>query len=116
MDGHSRGHDVYLSEETDKWHYVDNDDEVTYENEDKRPCKKCGKNVTKDGHDPCIANLPGVKFACCGHGKEKGYVSFGNGIVIRGHFDHVRYQGGSVDGVFDEDKFIEDHKDETIGL
>jgi hypothetical protein len=34
-------------------------------------------------HDPCIANLPGVLFACCGHGVGRGYVAFENGITIR---------------------------------
>jgi len=45
-------------------------------------CLLCDKPRTPDGHDPCIANLPGVKFACCGHGVRKGYVSFDNGIII----------------------------------
>lgn len=34
------------------------------------------------GHDPCIANLPGVAYACCGHGAEPGYIHFYNGRVI----------------------------------
>ena len=34
-------------------------------------------------HDPCISDLPGVRFACCGHGTGEGYVSFENGTVIR---------------------------------
>jgi hypothetical protein len=27
----------------------------------------------KNGHDPCIADLPGVYFACCGHGGGAGF-------------------------------------------
>jgi len=48
---------------------------------------KCGHRRTVKGHDPCIANLPGVIGACCGHGVEQGYVTFQNGIVIRGQFE-----------------------------
>lgn len=25
---------------------------------------------TPDGHDACLGELPGVKYACCGHGVE----------------------------------------------
>jgi len=54
----------------------------------KLKCPKCGKKRSKDGHDPCIANLPGVEYACCGHGlpNKQGYITFENGIVIRGNF------------------------------
>lgn len=31
-------------------------------------CSYCQRPRTKAGHDPCIKNLPGVSFACCGHG------------------------------------------------
>lgn len=54
-----------------------------------RRCPKCRLSATPEGHDPCIANLPGVDYACCGHGVEKGYVKFSNGLVLRGRFDHV---------------------------
>lgn len=55
-------------------------------------CKLCGKRRPKNGHDPCIKNLPGVIFACCGHSKE-GYIMFENGVTIRGKFkvDGLRY-------------------------
>lgn len=53
----------------------------------KLKCPKCKKRATKDDHDPCISNLPGVKYACCGHGIEEGYISFENGVVIRGNFE-----------------------------
>jgi hypothetical protein len=45
-------------------------------------CHACGLKATKDGHDPCIANLPGVKFACCGHGLREGYIWFIDGPII----------------------------------
>jgi len=31
-------------------------------------CQLCRQGRTPEGHDPCIANTPGVLFACCGHG------------------------------------------------
>jgi hypothetical protein len=49
-------------------------------------CPRCGRKETSESHDPCIANLPGVLNACCGHGKEEGYIMFENGIIIRGNF------------------------------
>lgn len=50
-------------------------------------CPKCNKRATWDRHDPCIANLPGVKNACCGHGVDEGYIQFENGVTIRGIFE-----------------------------
>jgi len=39
---------------------------------------------TPEGHDPCLGTLPGVLFACCGHGgRAFGYVYFENGVTIR---------------------------------
>lgn len=35
------------------------------------------------GHDPCIRNLPGVEYACCGHGSRRGYVALRSGGVFR---------------------------------
>jgi hypothetical protein len=51
-------------------------------------CPKCKRKPTRDGHDPCIANLPGVAFACCGHGVESHnvklpYIKYNNGKVVR---------------------------------
>ena len=63
----------------------ESDDEITdaFEN---LPCAHCGQKPV-DMQDACIAHLPGVKFACCGHGgKSKGYIYFENGVIIRGNF------------------------------
>jgi hypothetical protein len=49
-------------------------------------CPKCGLGITPEGHDPCIANLPGVTNACCGHGQGQGYIQFSDGRAIRGDF------------------------------
>jgi hypothetical protein len=55
----------------------------------KGKCARCDRKRTADGHDPCIANLPGVQYGCCGHGVKEGYVMFTDGRVLRGYFDHV---------------------------
>jgi hypothetical protein len=44
---------------------------------------------TREGHDPCIARLPGVRYACCGHGVHEGYIQFENGVVLRGYFTDI---------------------------
>ena len=51
-----------------------------------RPCAKCGKYPNENGDDACISNLGKVMNACCGHGKNEGYIQFENGITIRGFF------------------------------
>jgi hypothetical protein len=57
----------------------------------ERPCAKCGlmaqpwvgEAMTPD---PCLGWLPGVQFACCGHGQPMDenhpYVSFTNGQLL----------------------------------
>ena len=77
--GFSQGHEiVFLSE---RWVYSD-----TLESIDNiRKCKHCNLLPTKEGHDACLGNLPGVEYACCGHGdREKSYIKFTNGMIIRG--------------------------------
>lgn len=61
---------------------------MDYDYDENGRCVVCKKRRTEKGHDPCIADLPGVAFACCGHGGI-GYVCFENGQVIRGHFDET---------------------------
>jgi len=57
-------------------------------------CNACGLTCTKKEKvkektggityvDPCLGKLPGVKFACCGHGKRFGYIFFDNGVTVR---------------------------------
>jgi hypothetical protein len=43
--------------------------------------------ATEEGHALCIANLPGVKNACCGHGLEanRAYIVFDDGNEVRGN-------------------------------
>lgn len=38
------------------------------------------------GHDACIANLPGVRYACCGHSMGRvAYVVFDDGLSLYGN-------------------------------
>lgn len=69
------------------WRYKDTKEIVDPGNRD-RPCPVCGLNPKDYGnHDPCIANLPGVIRACCGHGiKNKGSLLFEDGTLITGTF------------------------------
>jgi len=53
-----------------EWLYADNGKSVISE---KRKCPRCGEFQTDKGHDPCVANTPGVSSICCGHGVEKPY-------------------------------------------
>lgn len=69
------------------WYYIDTGEKC----DNSRSCVKCGLFATEDGHDPCIANLEGVRNACCGHGVEDGYIQFNDRTVIRGVFDHLRH-------------------------
>jgi len=60
----------------------------------------CKRRRTKEGHDPCIANLPGVEYACCGHGVCEGYAMFINGIVLKGAFYKKQEQdNGNVSNI-----------------
>lgn len=49
-------------------------------------CPECKMQRGEDGIDPCLGRLPGVLFACCGHGGKTlgdGYIYFENGTTIR---------------------------------
>lgn len=75
----SLGYDIYYDEPCSVWRFCDNNE--IYE-ERSRPCALCGKHVTELGHDPCIANIPNAKNACCGHGdKQWCYVQLDTGLI-----------------------------------
>jgi hypothetical protein len=67
---------------------------ANHEPDGTRICPHCRRRTKGGdifgGHDPCIANLPGVVAACCGHaaltagGFDGCYVEFENGTVLRG--------------------------------
>lgn len=88
------GHAVWFDEPLGVWRWADTNAKVRRKggviNMAGRVCPKCGLLPTSEDHDPCIANLPGVAYACCGHGVEQGYVKFTDGRVIRGKFDDPR--------------------------
>ena len=68
---YTRGHEI---EYQDEWVYSDTIYSDTRElASNERPCVRCGRMPTKEGHDACLGTLPGVKHACCGHGVEEGY-------------------------------------------
>jgi len=81
---HILGHEIIWRD--DSWYYLDG---VEADDKNIRPCVRCGKYPTEEGHDQCIANLPGVKNACCGHGVHEGYIQFEDGRIIRGNFKAV---------------------------
>ncbi len=75
---------MYYDEKSEVWRYEDDNSSVP-ENWKHRPCKKCGDYFTEDGHDPCIANLPNVQNACCGHADtSQAYIQFNDGIRKNG--------------------------------
>jgi len=65
------------------WKYEDTGERYNPEND--RPCKHCGKPPTKEGHDPCLGELRGIMFACCGHhgSIQPPYVTLNDGTYIR---------------------------------
>ena len=77
-----RGHEIVYIDA--KWFYLDT---FTPTVDNERPCGYCGKGNTEEGHDGCLGTLEGVMNACCGHGNDKAYVQFENGMIIRGEVD-----------------------------
>jgi hypothetical protein len=77
--GYFYGHSIYFD---DGWKYTDTKEPIAV----SRPCPRCGKYQTAEGHDPCIRNLPGIKNACCGHGVKEGYLQFSDGRILTCEF------------------------------
>lgn len=90
--GYNRGHKVYCQQDKSGvysiWRY--SDDHSSLKDSPTRKCPRCEKLDTKEGHDHCIANLPNVDYACCGHGVDDGYVKMSNGKTIRFNTDYDR--------------------------
>ena len=72
------GHNIYWDSNSESWKY-ENGTPLSI----VKKCANCNEYPTKDGHDSCLGELPGVEFACCGHGKEEGYLTFTNGVTLR---------------------------------
>lgn len=97
----TRGHLIYLYNSTEDlqnhrydateenpWRYADNDEIYISDGKHERPCKRCGKMCTEEGHDACLGTIPGVYSACCGHGVGDPFVMTDGGIIseIRGMY------------------------------
>lgn len=59
-----------------------------------RRCGPCGRTITRGEPDPCLGTLPGVDYACCGHGEGEGYICFTPGPD--GHFVTVRFDAAAM--------------------
>lgn len=64
------------------WYYTDNHELL--DDAEPRACPKCKDFESEEGHDPCIKNLPGVSYACCGHGVDEPYVMLNDRRTYRG--------------------------------
>ena len=82
---YSNGHDIYW--DGYNWRYEDTNEIISH----NRKCPRCNQLPTEQGHDSCLGELKGVKFACCGHGIiDRCYITFDDGKVIRG-IEAVKY-------------------------
>lgn len=80
--GRMRGH-VVVRDEDGVLRYKDNSERVAAGPPD-RACDRCKQKGTSRGHDACLGTLPGVRYACCGHGdKRYAYIHFETGETIR---------------------------------
>lgn len=77
------GHERIINENGE---HVYKDDNTLVSEVGFRPCSKCGEFPNADGDDACLSNLGRVMNACCGHGKNEGYIQFDNGLTVRGYF------------------------------
>ncbi|MCO1599839.1 hypothetical protein [Desulfosporosinus nitroreducens] len=69
---HQRGHLIKYIDGA--WVYADTNESITTE----RPCARCGRPPTHEGHDECLGIIDGATSACCGHGVEDGYTVSGD--------------------------------------
>lgn len=91
-----RGHEITRS--NGSWSYLDG---TPVRDDPYRACGHCGQANTRKGHDACIADLPGVLNACCGHGIEgDAYCQLVSGVTLRGR-EAREYQenGGGREGM-----------------
>ena len=52
-------------------------------------CGTCGHTRSREEPDKCMGYLPGVLYACCGHGVDRPYVMVEGRTTFRG--DEARY-------------------------
>lgn len=69
---YKRGHKI-VSEDAKTWVYADDRTSADVD----RPCARCGRTPTEEGHDACLGDLgTDVIAACCGHGACDPYVMY----------------------------------------
>lgn len=59
---HRRGH--VTEWRGDQFVYADTGEPADHD----RPCIRCGRGPTPEGHDACLGHIPGANSVCCGHG------------------------------------------------
>lgn len=72
---HSRGHPTVFDEARWLWLWADTGEPV----DDLRPCARCGRPPTPEGHDACQGYIPGAESACCGHGVTEQHIAMEEG-------------------------------------
>lgn len=65
-----RGHKGWYDNIEKVWKYFDTNLPI----DPRRPCVRCGKEPTPEGHDACLGRLDGAWSACCGHGVIEPYL------------------------------------------
>lgn len=80
--GRMHGHDI-IHDKDGVTRYCD--DLSPVDRSSMRPCPFCRLSASDyDGQDPCIAGLPGVCNACCGHGVDEPYAQLEDGTFLIG--------------------------------
>jgi len=81
MSDYWRGHRIIHRD--GEWEFADTGEPAYLDN--GRPCGHCGLASTPDGHDGCLGTMPGVRNACCGHGRtDEAYIQYDNNVRLGG--------------------------------
>ena len=76
----NRGNLFLYDDEKDQAYNYDNNKKIDI----PHTCRNCKKEMKEDEPDACIGKLPGVKYACCGHGIiVDAYVVFNDNTLLR---------------------------------
>jgi hypothetical protein len=104
------GHKMRYNYDTECWYYVDTGEILHPHAKPTRPCPKCGLRPTEEGHDGCLGTLPGVRWACCGHGVEGAYLVWNDGWAYYWDANGDCIEARNIDtGVVIFDKRMEQH-------
>lgn len=84
------------------WFYDDTNESISI----KRSCVRCRQYAINDEYDACMGEIPAVRFACCGHGAEDGYIVLNSGYkftipvgwakwfqLMEANYDQIRSNG-----------------------